>query len=204
MMEKADYKTVSGPSEGVYKEKGSKFIGLLYPLESETEVKKLIEPLRKAHPGACHFCYAYRLGFAGEQYRANDDGEPAGTAGKPILNQLLSAELTNVLLVVVRYFGGTKLGVSGLITAYKEAAIEAVNTAKIELKQVCDWYLIDFSYDQIGDINRLLKDRSAVLVDKNFDERCHYRIMVPIDRSAGFPGLFSGVENCVVSHLKRA
>lgn len=125
------YHTLAGPAEAIYKEKSSKFLAYAYPVESEEEIRTLLDALRKKYYDATHLCYAWRLGPHGETFRANDDGEPSGTAGKPILGQLLSNELVNCLIVVVRYFGGTKLGVSGLIGAYKESAAEAIRAAEI-------------------------------------------------------------------------
>ena len=129
------YHTLAGPAEAIYKEKSSKFLAYAYPVESEEEIRTLLDALRKKYYDATHLCYAWRLGPHGETFRANDDGEPSGTAGKPILGQLLSNELVNCLIVVVRYFGGTKLGVSGLIGAYKESAAEAIRAAEIVERQ---------------------------------------------------------------------
>ncbi len=198
------YQTITSISEGLYKEKGSKFIGLAYPLSHDSELKQIIEHLRKQHVGACHFCYAFRIGANGEQYRANDDGEPGGTAGKPILNQLLSFNLTNILLIVVRYYGGTKLGVSGLITAYKEAAIEALKVATIEERTVCDWFSVECDYDQLGEVSRILKEQGAEPVNKKFDERCYFLVGLPINKSVSFPGLFSLLKEVKVELTKRA
>ncbi|HOI47993.1 MAG TPA: YigZ family protein, partial [Prolixibacteraceae bacterium] len=128
------YKTVSAPSEGLFKDKGSRFISYLYPVTTEEEIKEIIQQVKKAHHSARHHCYAWRLGRENIRFRANDDGEPSSTAGKPILGQLTSFELTNVLLVVVRYFGGTLLGTSGLINAYREAASEAIRNALVETR----------------------------------------------------------------------
>ena len=125
------YKTILKPAESNLRDHASKFIGYLYPVRNEEEIKNILSELKKQYYDATHHCYAYRLGTKGEIFRANDDGEPSGSAGKPILNQLLSAQVTNTLAVVVRYFGGTKLGIPGLISAYKEATKEALNAATI-------------------------------------------------------------------------
>lgn len=201
-MSTGSYKTVNGLSEGLYKEKGSKFIGLCYPIYTDQEVKPIIEQLKRDHPGACHWCFAFRIGASGEQYRANDDGEPSGSAGKPILNQLLSADITNVLLVVVRYYGGTKLGVSGLINAYKEAAKEAVNNASVEERTICDFFSIELDYEQLGEIERIIKEAGGRLVNKKFDDRCHFEIALPIKDSKGFKQLFSLYRNVHVEYLR--
>ncbi len=197
------YKTVNAVTEGLYKEKGSKFIGLVYPLTSDSLVKEIIEPLRKEHPNARHFCYAYRLGFKGEKYRANDDGEPGGTAGKPMLNQLLSFEVTNILVVVIRYFGGTKLGVSGLITAYKQAAYEALNIAEVVEYEICDTFEIELDYDHLGEVNRILKEQQLEPVEKKFDLRCFYLIHVPIAKSRTFSELFTLIKKVSVKRQEQ-
>ena len=138
------YLTIKEPSEGLFKDKGSKFSSFAFPASSEEDVKKFLAELKKQHPSANHHCYAFRLGADKQAYRANDDGEPSNTAGKPILGQIQSKDLTNILIVVVRYFGGTLLGVSGLINAYKLAAAEAIQNATIIEKTVDDIYEIKF------------------------------------------------------------
>lgn len=138
--------TVKSESKGEYKSLNSKFIGILMPFEDKSKLKSIIDNLSKEHPKACHICYAYRIGYQVIEERANDDGEPSGTAGKPILNSLLSNQLSNVLLLVVRYYGGTKLGVPGLIEAYKEAAISAINAANIIIEE--EMKLIELTVNQ--------------------------------------------------------
>lgn len=175
-----EYLTIAAFSEGLYKEKGSKFIGLAYPISDETKVRPILEKLRKEHDAARHFCYAYRVGRDGGLYKSTDDGEPAGTAGKPILNQLLSFQLTYTLVVVVRYFGGTKLGVSGLIHAYKEATLDAIKSATIVSKVVCDWISVEFDYDQLGEIDRILKEHKIDPFKKEFASRCSFVLAIPL------------------------
>lgn len=166
------YRTLSGISEGLYKDKGSKFIAYAVPCETEQEVKQYLEEWRKQHYQARHVCYAYRFGISGDVYRANDDGEPSNSAGQPIIGQIQAFELTNVLIGVVRYFGGTKLGVGGLITAYKTAAKEALNTAEIIEKEVLLHLDFEFSYDDMPTIMGIIKQTDATIKSQQFDLNC--------------------------------
>lgn len=167
-----EYYTIEQTSQGIYKEKGSKFIALAFPVKTEEEVKEVQQELRKKYHDARHHCYAYVIGFKGEAWRANDDGEPSSTAGKPIHGQILSRNLTNTLVVVIRYFGGTKLGVSGLINAYKTAASEALDAAEIVLRTINDIYRLSFDYEDTNDIMRLLKDDGVNILEQNFGAAC--------------------------------
>ncbi len=155
--EKDTYLTVAQPSEGLYKEKGSKFMAYAVEVKDEDEVKEHLQRIRQQHSQARHVCYAYRLGISGETYRYNDDGEPSGTAGKPIFGQLLSFNVTYILIAVVRYFGGTKLGVGGLITAYKEAAKDALLSANIIEKTATRTIDFTFDYAKMNEVMRFLK-----------------------------------------------
>ena len=166
------YKTIEQTAEGTFKDKGSKFIAFAYPLQSETEVKGITSKLRAEHTKANHFCYAYRLTPDRNIYRVNDDGEPSGTAGRPILNVLLSADLTNILILVVRYFGGTLLGVPGLINAYKSATAEAIAVAVVVDKTVNDRYEIKFDYLVMNDVMRLIKEEPLNVIEQKFDNEC--------------------------------
>lgn len=166
------YLTIAEPSEAIYKERSSKFLAYAYPVESEEEIKTILDTLRKEYYDATHHCYAYRLGAQGEVFRANDDGEPSGTAGKPILGQLLSADLTNCLVVVVRYFGGTKLGVSGLIQAYKESTADVIAVSKIIEKTVDRVIRVDFSYISMNGVMRVIKEMSPRIDNQVFDNLC--------------------------------
>jgi uncharacterized YigZ family protein len=166
------YKTISSPVNGLFRDKGSKFIAFAYPLADEKEVKAKVLKLKAEHTKANHFCYAYRLTPDRNIYRVNDDGEPSGTAGRPILNALLSADLTNILIVVVRYFGGTLLGVPGLINAYRSAANEAIILADIVEKTVNDSYEIKFDYLIMNDVMRMVKEEQLVVLDQQFDNEC--------------------------------
>ncbi len=156
------------PAEGLYKEKGSKFISYAFPVSSEVEIKENLDKLRKQHPKARHHCYAFRLMPDGQLYRANDDGEPSGTAGRPILGQLISLDLTNSLVVVVRYFGGTLLGASGLIRAYKQSAQDVLANAEITQKYLASHYRIEFPYAKMGTVMDVLKKYDAAVIEQQF------------------------------------
>ena len=170
--------TIAEPAEAIYKERSSKFLTYAYPVESEEEIKELLDALRKEYYDATHHCYAYRLGPHGETFRANDDGEPSGTAGKPILGQLLSADLTNCLVVVVRYFGGTKLGVSGLIQAYKESTADVIAVSKIIEKTVDRIIKVDFSYISMNGVMRIIKDMNPRIDEQVFDNLCTMKLRI--------------------------
>ena len=175
---KDSYLTIAEPAEAIYKERSSKFLTYAYPVESEDEIKELLDALRKEYYDATHHCYAYRLGPQGETFRANDDGEPSGTAGKPILGQLLSADLTNCLVVVVRYFGGTKLGVSGLIQAYKESTAEVIAVSNIIEKTVDRVIKVDFSYISMNGVMRIIKDMNPRIDEQVFDNLCTMKLRI--------------------------
>ncbi|WP_316829409.1 YigZ family protein [Pedobacter aquatilis] len=166
------YKTIANTTEGIFRDKGSKFIAYAYPIKSEEEIKPILNDLRNEHNKARHFCYAYRLTPDRSVFRINDDGEPSGTAGRPILNCLLSEDLTNIIIVVVRYFGGTLLGVPGLINAYKMASIEAINASSIITKTVNDVYEVHFEYLQMNAVMKLAKDEQLAVLSQNFDIDC--------------------------------
>ena len=172
------YLTIDEPSEGVFRDKGSKFIAYTYPFREETALKDIVAEVRASHPKARHYCWAYRLTPDRSVFRLNDDGEPSGTAGRPILNSLLSKNITNVLIIVVRYFGGTLLGVPGLINAYKTAAQEALNAAKIVEKTVNDVYRITFDYLHMNDVMRVVKEENLPILKQEFDNNCVLEIEV--------------------------
>ncbi|HPJ09929.1 MAG TPA: YigZ family protein [Flavobacterium sp.] len=171
------YKTLAYPSpEILYKEKNSKFFGYAFPLASETEIKSIIEPLRKKHYNAVHFCYAFQLGTETFTFRANDDGEPSNSAGMPIYGQIQSFGLTNVLVVVVRFFGGTKLGVGGLISAYRTAAQMTLEASEIVEKTIDIHYLISFDYKNMNKVMRVIKEKNLEIVAQNMAENCEIEI----------------------------
>ena len=168
-----EYKTILKPVENVLlKEKGSKFIGFAFPVNNETELKSALEKIRSEHPKATHHCYAFRMGLNGENYRANDDGEPSGSAGLPIYNQLLANEITNVLVISVRYYGGTKLGVSGLVKTYKESAKITLEEAEIITKELEAEIKITFNFDQQNVIFTLLSKFDAKILNFETFEQC--------------------------------
>lgn len=166
------YQTITQTSEGIFRDKGSKFIGYAYPIKQEADVKEIIAKLRSEHPKARHFCWALRLSPDRNVFKLNDDGEPSGTAGRPILNSLLSADVTNILVVVVRYFGGTLLGVPGLINAYKSATVEALGANEIITKTVNDVYELEFEYLMMNDVMRIIKEEQLNIIKQDFNTYC--------------------------------
>ena len=174
------YKTIAAPATGVFKDKGSKFLAFAFPVENEKEIKQHIQHLKKEYFDARHHCYAYRLGLNGEFWRANDDGEPSSTGGKPILGQLLSLELTNVLVVVVRYFGGIQLGVSGLIKAYRSATADALAQAQIVEKTAKEILMLNFSYLEMNKVMKIIKEEELEIIAQHFDNECEIKIAVPL------------------------
>lgn len=172
------YQTIAKPAEGFFKDKGSKFISYAYPVRTESEVKDFLANLRELHPKAVHHCYAYRFGLDRMVYRMSDDGEPSGTAGRPILNTLYSRDITNILVVVVRYFGGTLLGVPGLIHAYKTATESALDEAEVITLHFFECYEIHFSYLQMNDVMRMVKEMELPVREQTFDMECRMRIEV--------------------------
>ena len=171
-MEADLYKTIEEAVEVTMRERSSKFLSFIYPVQNEEQIREALDKLRKRYFDATHHCYAWRLGPRGEQFRANDDSEPSGTAGKPILGQLLSNEITDCLIVVVRYFGGTKLGVPGLIAAYKEAAANAIEEAHVIEKTVDRHLTVDFPYLVMNDVMRVIKDEQPRITGQEFDNLC--------------------------------
>ena len=172
------YKTIAKPAEGSYSEKRSKFLAYAFPVQNEQEVKQRLAEIQKKHWDARHHCYAYILGPHKDAYRLNDNGEPSGTAGRPIYGQLLSKDLTNTLVIVVRYFGGIKLGVSGLQNAYKVAAKEALDAAVIEERTVQETFRVTFEYMKMNDIMQILKDPEVQVLDRQSYMQCIYTISV--------------------------
>jgi uncharacterized YigZ family protein len=166
------YLTIESPSTGLYKDKGSKFIGLAFPVFGEDEIKTLLLEVKNKYFDAHHHCYAWALGIDHEQFRVNDDGEPSGTAGRPIYGRIKAAGLTNILIVVIRYFGGTKLGVRGLINAYKEASQDAINQAVVMSRTRRNVYRISFPYGSMNEVMKILKDFDLPQSEHRFDLSC--------------------------------
>ena len=172
------YKTISSTAEGYYTEKRSKFLAFAHHVESVDDVKQIVARYRKQYYDARHVCYAYMLGAERLDYRANDDGEPSSTAGRPILGQINSNELTDVLIVVVRYYGGVNLGTSGLIVAYREAAADAIAHAKIEERQVEEIVEYEFPYAMMNQVMRVVKEMNPRIVSQTFDNTCLLRLSI--------------------------
>lgn len=188
------YRTLAAPSEGLYKEKGSKFLAFAYPVHSTDEVKAHLDTLRKQYFDARHHCYAYILGPHKDAFRVNDDGEPSGTGGRPIHGQLLSADLTDVLVVVVRYFGGILLGASGLANAYKTAARDAIDHAQIVEKTIDIRYCLRFAYETLNDVMRILKDFGLKPLDPVYDMQCTLWVEVRQSNSVRFYDVVAGLR----------
>ncbi len=195
------YLTIATTSEAIFKDKGSKFLAFAYPVSSEEVVKKILGDLRKQHFSATHHCYAFRLGADKQVYRANDDGEPKYTAGKPILGQIQSKDLTDILIVVVRYFGGTLLGVGGLVNAYKQAAAEALANATIVEKTVKDVFEITFDYLQMNEVMKIIKDENLEQLQQHFELVCKLRLSVRKNNFNKVQELFSKISNLEMKFL---
>jgi uncharacterized YigZ family protein len=195
------YKTIKLPAEGLFKDRGSKFFAFAYPIESENEVKALVDNIRKEHFKAVHHCYAYRLGLDKANFRVNDDGEPSGTAGKPILNTLLSQEITNILVVVVRYFGGTLLGVPGLINAYKSATAEALAMTDIIEKTVNEVYSVGFDFVQMNDIMKIVKEFNLKIRNQTYDNQCVMELEFRKMLTSQVIGKLEKIDNIEVEYL---
>ncbi len=174
------YKTITEPSYAEFKDRGSKFHGYAYPINTVEDVKQYLQALKKEHPKAVHHCYAYRIGTDGLQFRANDDGEPSGSAGRPILGQIDSAEITNVLIVVVRYFGGTLLGVPGLINAYKTAAADSIAQAIITEKNIEHRVVLEYDYSIMNEVLQVLKQNDATIYRQDMQLFCTLEAGIPL------------------------
>ena len=192
------YLTIANPAEIIYKEKSSKFLTYGYPVETEEEIREILARLRKKYYDANHHCYAWRLGAEGETFRMNDDGEPSSTAGKPIYGQLISRNITNCLIVVVRYFGGTKLGVSGLITAYKECAAELIDASEIIERTVDVVFTISFSYIVMNDVMKIIKDEQPKIESQDFNNLCSMNLSIRKGSSDMLRGKLDKVEGCII------
>jgi uncharacterized YigZ family protein len=188
------YQTIAQAAEGLFKDRGSKFLAFAYPIREEENIKPILQNLRELHPKAVHFCYAYRLGMLA---KANDDGEPAGSAGKPILNVLYSKNIINVAVVVVRYFGGTLLGVPGLINAYKSATEEALSQTRILTDYVKEVYVLNFKYELANEVMKIIKTHQLHINRQTFDNECSMEIEI---RKSLVPQIISKFDK--IEHLK--
>jgi uncharacterized YigZ family protein len=200
-MEQDSYKTIVSESSGFFKEKGSKFHGYAFPVQNVEDVKECIDRLKKEHYAARHHCYAYRIGPYGKEIRANDDGEPSNSAGNPILGQIQAFDLTNTLVVVVRYFGGTKLGVGGLIQAYKTGAYEALSVAEILEKTIDSEFEVHFGYPELNLVMRKLKDLGQQKYTQDFQENCVIRFSIRKGDAAKAISTFSNLKNITIEEI---
>ena len=180
------YSSIAAPSEGLFKDNGSRFIALAYPVETEEEVKTIVAGLRKQYHDARHHCYAYRLGYKGDVFRSSDDGEPSGSAGRPILGQIDSAGLSDVLVVVVRYFGGIKLGIPGLIRAYKTSTADALSNARVVEKIAGKWFRLSFGYEAMNSVMKVLKEMDLPQRAQDFGEQCSLEVRVRLSALDAF------------------
>ena len=192
------YKTIFESAQAIYTEKRSKFIAIAFPVTTREEIKEIIDVYQKKYYDARHLCYAYMLGHERKDFRANDNGEPSGTAGKPILGQINSNELTNILIIVVRYFGGIKLGTSGLIVAYKEAAAEAIAQCEIIEKTVNDDIKVMFEYPFMNDIMKIVKDLSPQIISQSYDTDCNIELRI---RRSVMPALRARLEKVETARI---
>ena len=192
------YLSIEAPSEGIYREKGSKFLAFAYPVGDEEEVKQLLLAIKKKYYDARHHCFAYRLGAGGEMWRAVDDGEPSGTGGKPVLGQLLSNGLSNIVIFVVRYFGGIKLGVPGLINAYRSAAADAIANAAIIESEVKDTFTLRYDYLVMNDIMKIVKDMQPEIKEQHFDSECRLKLSIRLSKSQELRNKLASVASLVM------
>lgn len=190
------YKSISGRSQGLFKDNGSRFIALAYPVETESEVREIVGALKKEYHDARHHCYAYRLGYKGDVFRASDDGEPSSSAGRPILGQIDSNELSDILIVVVRYFGGIKLGIPGLIRAYKTSSADAIANAEIVTKVASRLYRLEFGYMEMNSVMKVIKDMGLVPKSQDFAVNCSMDVSVRLSLEKDFLTRISKVPGC--------
>jgi len=196
------YKTIAAPSEGTYKAKGSKFTGFAFPVFSEEEFKEHLARIKKEHPNSGHYCYGFRIGADNKLYRYSDDGEPSSTAGKPIFGQIQSYELSNIMIVVTRYFGGTKLGVGGLITAYRAAAKEALENATIINRTVDNVYEIQFGYHIMSEVMNFIKKQKLEVISQTLEETGTIQFRIRQSEAENIMELFEKIETLKVQFLK--
>ncbi|MDD4108338.1 MAG: YigZ family protein [Prolixibacteraceae bacterium] len=193
------YKSIKTGSKGFFKDKGSKFYAYASPVKSEDEIKEILAAIKKEHHSARHHCFAWRLGADGSMHRANDDGEPSYTAGKPILGQLQSFDVTNVLIVVVRYFGGTLLGTAGLINAYRTAAADALSNAKIITCRIETEFNLKYSYEQTGEVMRIIKQENLKITGTQFYASCKLDFSVRKSEASRIEQLFSQLPGITIT-----
>ena len=187
------YKSIAAPSRGLFKDNGSRFLAFAYPVETEQEVREIVASLRKEYHDARHHCYAYRLGYKADVWRASDDGEPSGSAARPILGQIVSAGLSDILIVVVRYFGGIKLGIPGLIRAYKSSSADALSAATVVEKVASRHFRLEFDYPQMNAVMKVLKDMDLPQRGQDFGEKCSLAVGVRLSETDNFMQRLDGV-----------
>ena len=194
---KDSYLSIPGPSEGLFKDNGSRFISFAFPVETEDEIKDIVSELKKKYHDARHHCYAYRLGYLGDRFRANDDGEPSSSAGRPILGQIDSRNLSDTLVVVVRYFGGIKLGIPGLIRAYKTSTAQALDNAGTVEKIAGNWYRIRFGYSEMNQVMKVLKDMDLRQKDQDFGTECSLSAWVRLSSEEDLLKRLGNIDGCI-------
>ena len=198
---KDTYSSIAAPSRGLFKDNGSRFIAFAYPVETEAQIKEIVASLKKEYHDARHHCYAYRLGYKADVFRANDDGEPSGSAGRPILGQIDSRGLSDVLVVVVRYFGGIKLGIPGLIRAYKSSSEDALSQAAVVEKIAAVNYRVEFGYMAMNFVMKVLKDLKMEADDQQFDMRCSAVVRVRLSAERDFLLRMGDIDDCMVTKI---
>lgn len=198
---KDTYSSIAAPSRGLFKDNGSRFIAFAYPVETEAQIKEIVASLKKEYHDARHHCYAYRLGYKADVFRANDDGEPSGSAGRPILGQIDSRGLSDVLVVVVRYFGGIKLGIPGLIRAYKTSSDDALSQAEVVEKIAAVNYRVEFGYLAMNFVMKVLKDMKIEAGDQQFDMRCSAVVRVRLSAESDFLSRMGDIDDCMVTKI---
>lgn len=198
---KDTYSSIAAPSRGLFKDNGSRFIAFAYPVETEAQIKEIVASLKKEYHDARHHCYAYRLGYKADVFRANDDGEPSGSAGRPILGQIDSRGLSDVLVVVVRYFGGIKLGIPGLIRAYKTSSDDALSQAEVVEKIAAVNYRVEFGYIAMNFVMKVLKDLKMEAGDQQFDMRCSAVVRVRLSAESDFLLRMGDIDDCMVTKI---
>ena len=195
------YKSIAAPSEGLFKANGSRFIARAYPVETEEEVKEIVAGLKKEYYDARHHVYAYRLGYKGDKFRANDDGEPSGSSGRPVLGQIDSNNLSDILVVVIRYFGGIKLGIPGLIRAYKTSTADALANAEIVEKIASKRYKVTFGYMSMNSVMKVFKDMGLEQKNQKFDMECSLETNVRLSLVDSFLERMGDVEGCNIDEI---
>lgn len=201
-MDKDQYKEIKSEESAIFKDRGSKFIGLSFRVENRSDIEEKLELVKQQYHDARHHCYAYIIRANQNEEKMNDDGEPSGSAGRPILGQIKSAGLTNCLIIVVRYFGGTKLGVSGLINAYKTAAAEAINRSKFKIKSISDYYRLSFEYKHMGDIMHIINKHNLPQLKSKFEMDCELETKIRQKNSKKIAKLFHQIYGVKVDFIK--